>query len=101
MSNPKPLEVEILGKPMRLACEEEERGDLLNAVALLDEHIQEIRESGKVVGSERIAIMAALNIAHKLLTVQTRGINLNEIRSTITSIGEKIDIVLNDQEKLF
>jgi cell division protein ZapA len=86
---------------MRLACEEEERGDLLNAVALLDEHIQEIRESGKVVGSERIAIMAALNIAHKLLTVQTRGINLNEIRSTITSIGEKIDIVLNDQEKLF
>jgi cell division protein ZapA len=101
MSNPKPLEVEILGKPMRLACEEEERGDLLNAVALLDEHIQEIRESGKVVGSERIAIMAALNIAHKLLTVQTRGINLSEIRSTITSIGEKIDIVLNDQEKLF
>ena len=101
MSNPKPLEVEILGKPMRLACEEEERGDLLNAVALLDEHIQEIRESGKVVGSERIAIMAALNIAHKLLTIQTRGINLSEIRSTITSIGEKIDIVLNDQEKLF
>jgi cell division protein ZapA len=101
MSNPKPLEVEILGKPMRLACEEEERGDLLNAVALLDEHVQEIRESGKVVGSERIAIMAALNIAHKLLTVQTRGINLSEIRSTITSIGEKIDIVLNDQEKLF
>ena len=101
MSNPKPLEVEILGKPMRLACKEEERGDLLNAVTLLDEHIQEIRESGKVVGSERIAIMAALNIAHKLLTVQTRGINLSEIRSTITSIGEKIDIVLNDQEKLF
>ena len=54
MSNPKPLEVEILGKPMRLACEDEERGDLLNALALLDEHIQEIRESGKVVGSERV-----------------------------------------------
>jgi cell division protein ZapA len=101
MSNSKPLEIEIFGKPMRLACEEEERGDLLNAVTLLEEHIQEIRESGKVVGSERIAIMAALNIAHKLLTVQTRGINLNEIRSTITSIGEKIDTVLNDQEKLF
>ena len=95
------LEVEILGKPMRLACKAEEKEDLLNAVSLLDEQIQEIREGGKVVGSERVAIVAALNIAHKLLTVQTRGINLNELRSTITSMGKKIDTVLNDQEKLF
>ena len=101
MSGPTLLEVEILGKPMRLTCPEDQRAALLNAVSLLEEHTQEIRESGKVVGSERIAIMAALEIAHKLLTVQTRGINLNELRSTITSIGEKIDTVLNDQEKLF
>jgi len=95
------LEVEILGRPMRLSCKEEEKEELLNAVALLDKQIQEIRETGKIVGSERIAIMAALNMAHNLLTVQTRGINLNELRSTISSMGKKIDTVLNDQEKLF
>lgn len=101
MSSPTMLEVEILGRPMRLACKEEEKEELLNAVALLDKQIQEIRETGKIVGSERIAIMAALNMAHNLLTVQTRGINLNELRSTISSMGKKIDTVLNDQEKLF
>ena len=101
MSSPTMLEVEILGRPMRLACKEEEKEELLNAVALLDKQIQEIRETGKIVGSERIAIMAALNMAHNLLTVQTHGINLNELRSTISSMGKKIDTVLNDQEKLF
>lgn len=101
MSQPEMVEIEILGRPVRLACNEEEKEGLLNAVALLDEQIKEVREVGKVVGSERIAIMAALNIAHKLLTVQTRGINLNEFRSTITAMGKKIDTVLNDQEKLF
>ncbi len=101
MSSPTMLEVEILGRPMRLSCKEEEKEELLNAVALLDKQIQEIRETGKIVGSERIAIMAALNMAHNLLTVQTRGINLNELRSTISSMGKKIDTVLNDQEKLF
>ena len=101
MSSPTMLEVEILGRPMRLSCQEEEKEELLNAVALLDKQIQEIRETGKIVGSERIAIMAALNMAHNLLTVQTRGINLNELRRTISSMGKKIDTVLNDQEKLF
>ncbi len=95
------MKLKFLVSRLRLACKAEEKEDLLNAVSLLDEQIQEIREGGKVVGSERVAIMAALNIAHKLLTVQTRGINLNELRSTITSMGKKIDTVLNDQEKLF
>jgi hypothetical protein len=43
------LEVEILGKPLRLACKAEEKEDLLNAVSLLDEQIQEIREGGKLL----------------------------------------------------
>lgn len=101
MNAPTILEVEILGKPMRLTCKEDEKEALLNAVALLDNQIKDIREGGKIVGSDRIVIMAALNISHQLLTLQTRGINLDELRGTITTMGKQIDTVLNDQEKLF
>jgi hypothetical protein len=45
--------------------------------------------------------MAALNIAHKLVTFQTRGIDLHEIRSKIGQLGDEIDTVLNDQDNLF
>ena len=45
--------------------------------------------------------MAALNISHQLLTLQTRGINLDELRGKIATMGKQIDTVLNDQEKLF
>ncbi len=95
------LEVEILGKSIRLTCNEDEKEALLNAVALLDDQIKDIREGGKIVGSDRIVIMAALNISHQLLTLQTRGINLDELRGKIATMSKQIDTVLNDQEKLF
>ena len=53
---------------MRIACSEEEKADLLKAVEYLDGKMREIRDAGKVIGVERIAIMAALNITHELLT---------------------------------
>jgi|TARA_B110000305_G_C19427239_1_gene634251 cell division protein ZapA len=101
MTAPTMLEVKILGKPMRLSCDEAEKDALLNAVALLNDQIQEIRESGKIVGSDRIVTMAALNISNQLLTLRTHGINLDELRGRITSMNKQIDTVLNDQEKLF
>ncbi len=55
---------------MRIACSEEEKADLLKAVEYLDSKMREIRDGGKVIGVERIAIMAALNIAHELLTMR-------------------------------
>ena len=61
------LDVSLLGRDFKVACKESERAELTDAVALLDRRMREIRESGKIVGAERIAIMAALNLAHDLL----------------------------------
>jgi cell division protein ZapA len=61
------LDVSLLGRDFKVACKESERADLTDAVALLDRRMREIRETGKIAGAERIAVMAALNLAHDLL----------------------------------
>jgi cell division protein ZapA len=61
------LDVSLLGRDFKVACKEDERAELADAVALLDRRMREIRETGKVAGAERVAVMAALNLAHDLL----------------------------------
>ena len=67
------LDVTILGREFTVACEEGERADLTEAVAYLDRQMREIRDRGKVTGVDRIAVMAALNIAHDLLRERKAG----------------------------
>lgn len=62
-----PIKVQILGKEYPISCPPEEQHDLLMAARYLDEKMRQIRGTGRVIGSERIAVMAALNIAHELL----------------------------------
>src|ERR1041384_6416029 len=64
------LDVSLLGRNYKVACKESERNDLLDAVALVDRRMREIRDTGRITGSERIAVMAALNIAHDLQRVR-------------------------------
>jgi cell division protein ZapA len=64
---PVTLDVSLLGREYKVTCPETERTQLLDAVGFLDRRMREIRDSGKIAGSERIAVMAALNIAHDLL----------------------------------
>jgi cell division protein ZapA len=66
----KTIEVNLLGRTYRIACEDGEREALMQAVAYLDGKMNEIRKAGKVMGAERIAVMAALNVAHELLSVK-------------------------------
>ena len=61
------LDVSLLGRDFKVACKEAERAELTDAVSLLDRRMREIRETGKIAGAERIAVMAALNLAHDLL----------------------------------
>ena len=70
MAEPKTVEVNLLGRSYRVACDDHEREALMQAVAYLDAKMNEIRKAGKVMGAERIAVMAALNVAHELLTVR-------------------------------
>jgi cell division protein ZapA len=103
MTNPtKTLEVKILDRELRIACPEEERGELLDAVAYLDKRMREIRDAGKISSVERIALMAALNITHELLGTKVgRGIDLSDFKRRIDSMQAAIDRALAEQDKLF
>jgi cell division protein ZapA len=101
MSDIKGLDVSIMGRDFRVACPDDEQQELLEAVAYLDRKMREIRDSGKVGSVERIAIMAALNIAHELLTTRSGGFDIGDFKRRIGSMQEQLDQAMLDQEKLF
>jgi len=67
------LDVALLGREYKVACKDGERAELQDAVAFLDRRMREIRDAGKVAGADRIAVMAALNIAHELLRTRAQS----------------------------
>jgi len=67
MSQAHTVTVHILGKPYQVACPPEQEAELVVSANYLDKQMQTIRDTGKVIGLERIAVMAALNISHELL----------------------------------
>jgi cell division protein ZapA len=100
--SPKTLDVNILGRSYKVACEDGERESLLQAVAYVDGKMGEIKNAGKVAGNERIAVMVALNIAHELLATNIGGgFDLGQAKRRIASIEAKLDEALARQDKLF
>lgn len=98
----KALDVAIMGREFRIACPEGEEQSLKASVDYLDKKMRDIRDAGKVIGIERIAIMAALNIAHELLTTRVGGgFDLGEIKRRMNALEEQIDQAISDQNKLF
>lgn len=96
------LDVSILDREFRVACPQEERAELLDAVAYLDKNMREIRDAGKITSIERIAIMAALNIAHELLTTRLgNGFDMADFKRKMQTMETAIDTVLADQDELF
>ena len=95
------IDVTILGRQFRVACTDDEKQALLKAVGYLDGKMREIRDSGKVIGVERVAIMAALNMAHELLSVRVDGVDLGEVRRRMSNMRIMIDDVLSAQDELF
>jgi cell division protein ZapA len=98
----KTIDVKLLDKEMRVSCAEEEIAELMEAVDFLDKRMRSIRQGGKVVSTERIALMAALNIAHELLgTKMGRGLNLAEMTRRVAAMQTSIDQALAEQNSLF
>ena len=101
------LDVAILGREFKVACRESERSELMEAVAHLDRRMREIRDAGKVSGTDRIAVMAALNITHELLrarkagTARGDGVDADAARRRIQAMQSAIDQTMAGQEKLF
>ncbi len=98
----KTIEVSILGRSYRVACEDGERDALMQAVEYLDAKMDEIKKGGKVNGTDRIAVMAALNIAHELLSTKLGGaFDIGQAKRRIESIEAKLDEAIARQDKLF
>ncbi len=101
MANNVSLDVAIMGREFRVACPEEERDGLLQAVSYLDRKMREIRDSGKVIGLERIAIMAAINITHDYLGSKPIEPDTREHRQRIEQMTKLLDQALSSQDNLF
>ena len=98
----KTLDIKLLDRELRVACPEEERGELLDSVAYLDKKMREIRDAGKIASVERIALMAALNITHELLSVKIgRGFDLADFKRRMNLMQAAIDEALAEQDTLF
>jgi Uncharacterized protein conserved in bacteria len=104
---PLALDVNILGRVYKVACQESERKALLEAVSLLDSNMRKIHESNKAIGIERVAVIAALNLANELLRARQEVEDAQQIANTkpddmvylqhrLRDFTQSIDQVLND-----
>lgn len=100
MSTAKTIDVNIMGREFTVACTDEERAGLLEAVSYLDKKMHDIRDTGKVVGIDRIAIMAALNMSHELLHTKTGDIDIGDYKRRISAMQSQIDEAMASQTKL-
>ncbi len=92
----KPITVTILDKEYIVGCAENEREALFASVEFLNNKMQEQRDSGKVIGSERIAVMAALNVTHEYLEYRRHNESMSsDIGAGIDRIRSKINSALS------
>ena len=96
MSKAEPLNITIMGKEYRVACPPEEKDNLLASAELLNEKLEEIKKGGAVIGTERIAIMAALNMSHDVLNNQTIVSNHKDLNQRISDMSERISNSMRD-----
>ncbi len=96
-----PTSVHILDKEYRIACGQDEEENLHAAARYLDQKMREIRAGGKVIGADRIAVMAALNMAHDLLEQKSNKTDATEnLAKRLQSMQEKIAVTLNQRNQL-
>lgn len=92
--------VNILDKGYRVSCKPDEQRALVDAAQYLDIKMREIRERGSIVGLERIAVMAALNISHELLQLAKQQERSKEdTQAQLQSLLDKVEQALNDSEQ--
>ncbi len=99
--------INVMGREFRVAAPEGEEKQLVASVDYLNRKMREIKDTGKVVGNERIAIMAALNIAHEFLSskagraVASSAFDETALKRRIEAFENIIEKALSDQDKLF
>ena len=95
------VSVRILDKEYQVACPASERTDLLDSAEVLDAKMREIQNTGRVVGLDRIAVMAALNMANDLLRAQARDRQLDgDVSARLKNISDRVESVLGSAKQL-
>jgi len=95
------VSVRILDKEYQVACASEERTDLLDSAEILNSKMLEIRDSGRVVGLDRIAVMAALNMANDLLHAQARDRLIEgDLSGRLKNISDRVENALGTSQQL-
>lgn len=104
MSQINTVTVQILDKEYQVACPEDEQAQLVASAKYLDKQMRSIRDTGKVIGLERIAVMAALNISHELLQSSEQGAmpraGADREDSSFRALNHKIDDALYQLRQL-
>jgi len=95
------VSVRILDKEYQVACPANERTNLLDSAEVLNDKMREIRDSGRIVGLDRIAVMAALNMANDLIHAKSRDLELEGgISDRLKLISDRVDNVLGGSQQL-
>ncbi|MDZ7829460.1 MAG: cell division protein ZapA [Halofilum sp. (in: g-proteobacteria)] len=98
MSEPvAPVTVRILDREYQIACRDDEREDLQAAAELVHERMRETRSKGKVIGTDRIAVMTALNIAHEMLALRELEGACERVDERARALQDRIEAALAAQ----
>lgn len=91
-----PVKVRLLDREFMVAAPPEERDSLLESARHLDERMREIRDAGKVVGLDRIAVMAALNLSHELLEARHKAADAEGLEARLNHLDRQIGDYLDE-----
>lgn len=101
MSNAAQVTVRILDKEYQVACPVEERTDLLDAASYLDAQMRQVRDGGRIVGLERIAVMVALNIADELLRTKGRESGIEQsVMTRLRALNERAEHAIGSARQM-
>lgn len=97
----KTVTVSILDKEYRVACEPGEEDALLASALNLDERMRTIRQTGKIIGTERIAVMVALNMAHELLNISKHSDEIDgSLELRMRNLQDQVEVALHQFNQL-
>ncbi len=90
------VKVSIMEREYQLVCSEDEQRELVAAAAYLDEKMRDMKIRGNIVGTDRLAVVSALNIAHELLTLRSEKTTLEGDSARLEEIGSLVQKALRD-----
>ena len=95
------ISVRLLDREYQVACPTEERDDLIDSAEYLDAKMREVRDAGKVVGLDRIAVISALNLANELIKLRRHGSTLDgDVGARIRTLRERVEAALERGQQL-